>query len=342
MRTGTRFRAARAKTPAALAYAAEEQTVADAESQRVTWLGKREGADALAIVDRALLDRAIQTLQASGIAQCDVYCETLLVPRAEGEWSVAWDGVEGFVRTGEIEGAAMDRGDAAMPPLSLRLALEEARSTGVVPQCIAVYGTDDDVAPDVHAWARELGVAVRSAGLWDWRDAALARVARVASEGRSLALPLARFRTAAWIAGAALALHAGALAIDWARLAREESVLEHSMETRFRAVFPEAVAVVDPALQMRRKLAEARHAANQSDAADFLPVIARVADAMKALPAGTLREAAYESGRLKLRLAPMADAALQSLVARLREAGMRVDLGTRGADAAAIVTVSGA
>jgi general secretion pathway protein L len=308
----------------------------------VTWLGKRDGADALAIVDRALLDRAIETLRASGIARCDVYCETLLVPRAAGEWSVAWDGVEGFVRTGEIDGAAMDEGDATTPPLSIKLTLEDARARGLVPQCIAVYGTDGDVAPDVHAWARELGVAVRPAGLWDWRDAALARVARIAAEGRSYALPFARFRTAAWVAGAALALHAGALAIDWARLAREESALERGMEARFRAVFPEAVAVVDPALQMRRKLAEARHAANQSDSADFLPLAAPVADAMKALPPGTLREAAYEKGRLRLRLAPTADAALQSLAARLREAGLRVDLGkARGAGAATLVTVTG-
>ncbi|HEX2829452.1 MAG TPA: type II secretion system protein GspL [Burkholderiales bacterium] len=329
---------ARARTPAALAYAAEEQTVADAESQRVTWLGRRDGADALAIVDRALLDRAVATLRASAIAQCDVYCETLLLPRAEGEWSVAWDGAEGFVRSGELEGFAMDEGDAMTPPLSLTLALVETRAR---PRCIAVYGTDD-AAPDVDAWSRELGVEVRLRGPWDWRDAELARVARIASESRSFALAFTRFRTAAAFAGAALALHAVAVTIDWARLAREESALERSMEARFRAVFPEAVAVVDPALQMRRKLAEARHAANQSDAADFLPVATRVAEAMKALPAGTLREAAYDSGRLRLRLAPMADGALQSLVGRLREAGLSVDLDARSADAPVVVTVSGA
>lgn len=334
---------ARARTPAALAYAAEEQTVADAESQRVTWLGTHDGVDVLAIVDRGLLDRAMATLRACGIAQCDAYCETLLVPRAEGEWSVAWDGSEGFVRSGDIEGCAMDEGDASMPPLSLRLAVDEARDGGSVPQCIAVYGTDDDVAPDAHAWSRELGVPVRLAGLWDWRDAPLARVARFASESRALALSFTRFKTAAAIAAAALGLHAAAATIDWARLAREESALERSMEARFRAAFPEAVAVVDPALQMRRKVADARHAAGRSDAADFLPVAARVAEAMKALPGGTLREAAYEGGRLRLRLAPMPDAALQSLLARLREAGLSVDPGgARAADSAPIVTVSGA
>jgi general secretion pathway protein L len=237
----------------------------------------------------------------------------------------------------------MDAGDAATPPLALRLALEEAQARGVAPECIALYGTEEDVSPDVHAWADALHSALRPAGLWDWRDAPLTRAARIASDTRWRAFPLARFRTAAMIAGAALAVHAAALTADWARLAREESALASSMEARFRAVFPEAVAVVDPALQMRRKLSEARHAANQGDAGDFLPVIAHVAEAMKTLPAGTLREAAYEGGRVRLRLAPVADATLQSLAARLREKGLRVDLGSgRGADAALIVTVSGA
>jgi general secretion pathway protein L len=335
--------ASRSRNAAALAYAAEEQTVADAESQRVTWLGKSNGADVLAVIDRVGLDAVLGRLRAAGVMKCDVYCETLLVPLERGEWSVVWDGAEGFVRSGEIEGGATDAGDDAMPPLALRLMLEGAEARGGAPGRIVVYPTHPDAAPDAHAWESELGVPVRIAGTWDWRNAPLARVARLArDEQRWAVLPLAQLKPAAWIAGAALAIHMVALGVDWARLAQEERTLSQRMEARFRSVFPDAVAVADPALQMRRKLADIRHAANRTDAADFLPVIAHVAEAMKTLPAGTLREVSYESGRLRLRLNAMQDAALQPLIARLRQAGLRVEAGAHAPGSAVVLTVSGA
>jgi general secretion pathway protein L len=97
------------------------------------------------------------------------------------------------------------------------------------------------------------------------------------------------------------------------------------MESRFRAVFPEAVAVVDPALQMRRKLAEARHAAGEPDGGDFLPMIEIVASAMKELPSNTLRVGAYESGRLTLELAAVEETKLSRMVERLLQAGLTVE-----------------
>ena len=70
---------------------------------------------------------------------------------------------------------------------------------------------------------------------------------------------------------------------DWSALDRDEVDLRRQMETRFRAAFPDAVAVVDPALQMRRKLAEARHVAGKPDNGDFLPMIENIAIAHPAV-----------------------------------------------------------
>src|SRR6185436_5416452 len=50
----------------------------------------------------------------------------------------------------------------------------------------------------------------------------------------------------AWILGVALAIQTVALMIDWASLAHEQRTLRRQMESRFRAAFPDAVAVVDP------------------------------------------------------------------------------------------------
>ena len=112
---------------------------------------------------------------------------------------------------------------------------------------------------------------------------------------------LAKLRPAAWIAGAALAIHALFLLADWTLLAAQQRGLRGQMEARFRGVFPDAVAVADPALQMRRQLAVARNRAGIADGGDFAPMMEKVALALKELPAGALRSLAYEGGRIEPR-----------------------------------------
>jgi general secretion pathway protein L len=137
---------------------------------------------------------------------------------------------------------------------------------------------------------------------------------------------LSRLRPAAWIVGAALALHGVALSTDWMLLAGEQRAVRAQLEKRFRGVFPDAVAVVDPALQMRRQLAVARHRAGLPDGGDFAPMIEKAAIGLKALPAGALRTVSYESGRMSLHLGTIDEAALRRAVAALVRAGLRVDV----------------
>lgn len=324
--------AARRRAGSVLEFAVEEETVGEPGANQVSWLGSAEGAagraDVLAVVDREGLAHWNEALGTVGIRGYEVHCETLFLPRLAGEWSLAWNGQEGCVRTGEFEGAATDCGDVKSPPLALRLLLDAAEARRSRPRSLAIYLTAPDAAPEIAEWQRVLGIPVRLAGPWDWRtappDAGIA-LARERQRWSLLAGAAARLRPAAWIAAAALAIHTAALVADWTLLAGEQRALRRQMETRFRAVFPDAVAVVDPALQMRRKLAEARHAAGQSDSGDFLPMLEQVAGGTKGLPAGSVRVASYEGGRITLELLAADDAAVRGVVARLRQAGLSVD-----------------
>lgn len=320
-----------------LAFAVEEDIAGEPDSTQASWLGPAGDADAVAVVDRDGLQRWLDALDGIGIGAREVHCETLLLPWTAGEWSLAWDGREGYVRTGEREGAATDCGDRTAPPMSLRLMLEEAQARGTRPPAIAVYTTAADAAPDVDSWQRELHVIVRPAGPWDWR-AASPRAGLSLLQHRQrwpgFSGLLQRLRPAAWIAGVALAIHAAALVTDWALLAGERRTLLQRMEGKFRSTFPDAVAVVDPALQMRRKLADARHVAGLPDGGDFLPMIEKAANGLRELPAGSLRTVSYENGRLTLELAALGEPAVQRIVARLQQAGLGVDRGTEAAAAA--------
>jgi general secretion pathway protein L len=319
---------ARRRPGSVLAFAVEEKTAGEPDANQVSWLGVVGDEDALAVADKEGLERWRQALGAVGIRAYEVHCETLFLPWRTGEWSLAWNGSEGFVRTGEFEGAATDCGDRQAPPLSLRLILEEVQSRSAGPSSIAIHPTSPEAAPDIAAWQSELGIALRLAGPWDWRTVPPGAGISLAQERQRWRLfsgTTSHLRPAAWIVGGALALHAIALVVDWTSLANEQRTLRKQMESRFRASFPEAVAVVDPVLQMRRKLAEARHATGQSDSGDFLPMIETVMAAMKGLPEGSLRVLSYESGRMSLELAATEEAAVNRIVAKLTQSGMSVE-----------------
>jgi general secretion pathway protein L len=324
---------ARRRAGSVLAFAVEEAAAAEPDANQVTWLGISDGADVLAVLDKRGLERWREALEAAGVRSCEVRAETLLLPRASGEWSLAWDGAEGFVRSGEFEGAALDAGDQASPPLSLRMLLEEAALRGTRPEAIAVYAIAPGAAPDLPAWQGALGITLREAGAWDWHAAPERDGVNLAPQRRRWRIApaaLARLRPAAWIAGAALAFHGAALLTDWMLLASEQRAVRARMEARFRSVFPDAVAVTDPALQMRRQLAAARHRAGLPDGGDFAPMIEKVAIALQELPPGGLRTVSYEDGRMTLELAAIEEAALRRTVARLAQAGLAVDAaGTR-------------
>jgi len=329
--------AGRRLSGAMLAFAVEEDIAGEPDSIQASWLGPAGDADAVAVVDRDGLTRWLDALDGIGIGTREVHCETLLLPWTAGEWSLAWDGREGYVRTGEREGAATDRGDRTVPPLSLRLMLEEAQARGTRPPAIAVFTTVPDAAPDVESWQRELQVIVRPAGAWDWRTApprAGPSLLQHRQRWPGFSGLLQRLRPAAWIAGTALAIHAAALVTDWALLAGERRTLLQRMEQRFRSAFPDAVAVVDPALQMRRKLADARHIAGLPDGGDFLPMIEKAAGGLRDLPAGSLRTVSYENGRLTLEFTALGEPAVQRIVAHLQQAGLGVDRGGETAAAA--------
>jgi len=311
-----------------LAFAVEDASAAAPDANQVSWLGAAGEADALAVVDKQGLKGWRDALHALGLRAYEVHAETLLLPFAAGQWSLAWGGAEGFVRTGEFEGAATDGGDPAAPPLSLRMMLEQAKLQGARPDAIGVYLIAPGVSPDLSLWQKDLEIEFLLKGSWDWRTAPGEAGTSLAQERRRWRIDpaaLASLRPAALIAGAALALHGAAMVADWLHLQSESRAVRGQMEARFRGAFPEAVAVADPALQMRRQLAVARQRAGVADGGDFAPMIEKVAIGLKELPAGGLRTVSYESGRMTLGLAMVDEAAARRFSARMVQAGLIVD-----------------
>lgn len=318
--------ARRHRSTALLAYAVEEKLGSDPDANQVSRIGQVDGDDVLAVVDRQRLQSWRDALTAVGIRVDGVYCETLMVPLRDGEWSLAWNGRDGFVRTGECEGVAVDCGDQQAPPLALHLLLDAARACDGMPTAIAIHAMSG-APPDLAAWQQSLGVTIRLAPAEDWRAAPTmsVQIGQARQHWRPTPATLARWRRVGWIALAALVLHSSALLADRLRLTAEQQQLRQQMEARFRALFPAAVAVADPVLQTRRQLAAARHAAGQPDAGDFAVMLGKVAPVLANVPAARLRALSYEDGRMTLGFAAAHDPLAHQIRSRLIQAGFAVE-----------------
>jgi general secretion pathway protein L len=318
--------ARRHRSAALLAYAAEEKLASDPDINQVSRIGQVDGDDVLAVLNRQRLQSWLDALVAVGIRVAGVYCETLMLPLRDDEWSLAWNGQDGFVRTGEFEGGATDCGDRQAPPLALHLLLDASRARDGMPAAIAIHAMSG-AQPDLAAWQQSLGVTVRLAPAEDWRAAATMTVpiGQERQRWRPAPATLARWRRVGWIALAALVLHSSALLADRLRLTGEQQQLRQQMEARFRALFPAAVAVADPVLQTRRQLAAARHAAGQPDAGDFAVMLGKVVAALANVPAARLHALSYEDGRMTLEFIAPGDPLAHQVETHLIQAGFAVE-----------------
>lgn len=319
----------RRRSAALLAYAAEEKLASDPDANQVSRLGQVDGDDVLAVVNRPRLRGWRDALVTVGIHVDAVYCETLMLPVQGGEWSLVWNGQEGYVRVGEFEGGATDCGDRQTPPLALHLLLEDARTRDALPTSIALHVATPAAQPDLAAWQQSLGVSIRLAPQQNWRMAPATAGIRIEQERehwRPSAATLMRWRHIGWILLAALILHSAALLADRMRLAGEQHQLRQQMEVRFRSLFPDAVAVADPVLQTRRQLAQMRHAANQPDTGDFPVMLGKVVAALADVPAVELHALSYEDGRMTLEFTAPGDALARQIEAHLTQAGFDVEV----------------
>jgi general secretion pathway protein L len=120
-----------------------------------------------------------------------------------------------------------------------------------------------------------------------------------------------------------LAVHGVLTVADWSRLAYEARGLRGDMDAAFRKAFPEAKAVVDPALQMRRNIADLRRAAGEADAADFVPMLVKLSPVLATF-SGSPQSLKFERGEMELQLPVSPEETRERLASRMRIPGLRV------------------
>lgn len=284
-----------ARLRAALQALAEPHILGDATTAYVA-ASRRLGTRAtLAVLDRVLLQRALEVLRRVKITPASATPEQLTLTLTEARWRLRLQPGYGCLRTAELRAIACSAPADGEPPVELRLALEQAGDAR--PQAIEVEGPCD-----TEAWSKTLGIPVLAPAPAPARvePAALELLQyefgpRVA-DWRAWRVPMALAALCAltWIVG---------LNVDAWRMLREERALRARMEAAVRQAFPRVPVVLDPVAQMRRGVSELRTGADAADPRDFLPLAASLA---RALPgeADVVRALEFREQVLRVDLEP--------------------------------------
>ena len=296
-----------------------------------------DGRVVVVIVARALVAglraRAAGAGMPAGLTRAVAEPE-LAAPGAGACWCIPAEGDAGggFVRLPDGSAFPVDRipPDGALPP-ELTLALAKARRDGAT---LAQVRVDASVADTTLArWRQETGVPFVRGTPWQWHGAGVTAFAGATNllQGEMAPTPAARpgararaFAPALWIAAAALALHVTATLGDWTWWRIEAWRAARAWTSIATAAGIPAAAASTPAAAraaLAHRYAEALHARGLPAPDDALPLLARAAPGLAALPAGVLKSATYADGHWTLDLQRADPALIRDLDGRLKAAG---------------------
>ena len=305
----------------AAAFALEDQLAGPAREHHIAVSGQRRDGT----VEAVIATRSDVAALASRFER--VVTEPSLAPTPPADrWRWYESGhAGGFVK--RSDGAAFATGDAGTLPSELTQALDHAARAGARPARVEVAFTVDDVA--LAEWTHACGTTFERIAAWQWQDAGRAAFAAAPNllQGEfARSPPAARaggrklFRAALVIAVAAGTLHVVATLSEWAWSRVELWRTERAVSAMARdAGVPETVPA---AAALARRYADARHRAGLAAPDDALPLLARAAPALAALPPGTLKTAAYGDGHWTFDLAKMDTASAIAFERGLVAAGL--------------------
>jgi type II secretory pathway component PulL len=247
------------------------------------------------------------------------YC---LLNVGAAEWSVVWDGLNGFLAMPFGQGLSLGHGDANQAPATFSL---KWQATSPAPNKVIVF----TAAETMPQWQ---GIPLsRTEQVFDWRTASLKPDTPNLLWGKfkppiRLQEWWPQVRPLFWIIVIALCIEALGYNLQWWSLAHERQNIKHAMNAVFQETFGSEVEVMDASLQMQRSLTHARHAVGVADDADFLPLLERVSAELSAQASGQMRGLRFADGQLDIELRLLNRAQVKELERRLSEQGMGVHI----------------
>ncbi len=314
----------RNKLETALPFVLEDGLLDDVSAVHVT-PGARlpDGRTVLYALDKDWLARFLAACTNAKLRTRCIVPEYCLLPQRNEEWSVAWDGMQGFmVMAGQL-GSALDKGGDTRMPSLLQLRLQQG-----APAAMRIFALDSEVeAPE---WGVKVPVLFERQH-FDWRKADIPADAPNLLWGKFAPPPRIgelwpMLRPALMVLLLLFCVETALTNLEWAVLAQEKRQLSNAMTDTFRETFGADAVVVDAPLQMRRNVSRLRHAAGVADDADFLPLLEKLSAATDELAGRVLNTVRYDGGKLDVEMRLDGANAVAMLRQRLADAGLSMQV----------------
>ena len=306
----------------AIPYALEDQLGSEVEDLHFALGRQTDQAIAVAVVARDKMDAWLGYLRGAGFQPDLLVPAVLALPYEEGTWTVLRDAVGAIVRSGAQAGFAADHdnletllslaiaeaGDAA--DVQGRTNVAGGRTPGATPARLRILDTPG--APPLHTetWPQTLDMAVSREAC---PEDALAVLARNCHEDLVINLLQGDYsrreqleklwrpwKPAAALLALWLVVYIGMTVSEVVSLSRQSPKLQKQIEQTYLQAFPEASKVVNPKVQMQRRLDALR--GNKGAGEGFLELLTQAGGPLKDTPNLELRNITFKEGQLNLDL----------------------------------------
>jgi general secretion pathway protein L len=317
-------------------FALEEQLAADIETLHFA-VGPRDdhsGRTAVAVVTRSLMDQWLKALAAEGMTPAVICGEAALLPDNPGHTVLMIDGDTLSVRRA-------GQTPLAMPADDMAAELEAALGATLAEDHLLVYATPQDWhrhAPEAEALrsrCASLKVQLLNAG-------PLPLLAPQLAGGHYINLLVGdfghktsfggdwrRWRLAAVLAAALVAVHIGGLSLELLQQQHSERALDEAIGNVARGAMPGDTGTGAVRSRIEQRLLAAQ---GQSGGSGLLAALAALAQAVSGVNGASVQGLSYREGGLDLKLKAADAASLERVDQALRNGGWQADL-TSGAAA---------
>jgi type II secretion system protein L len=318
------------RVQSAASFALEEQLAGAPEDSHVaTGRQSADGSLRVAIVGAAWM-RAFQAASKRCVIRWQrVLLESDLARPPAGGWCWCAESLEraGFVRTDNGSSISVGPSHAAALPEELALALA---GTGRRPRLVRVdiAGVDQGLLERAQT---QTGVEFTAGTAWHWSGAEPAafdsaidlQVGAFDTASAAPRMDVTRlFRPALWIVGTALTIQVLAGVGEWLSLQWKLRAVDREMSAVAQVAVGDAAAGVTPASAIARRHGELRHRAGLPASNDLLPLLARAAPAISAIPPGAVRSLRYADGHVVFELQKLDPSQTTRLQRELQQLGL--------------------
>ena len=310
----------------ALPYALEENLIDDVDDLHCALGPQLENGQYIAAVAR---DDKIsywhQLLLSTGLHIQALLPDFLLLPLAPHKWSVACEGNTAYVRTSETEGFVCQ-----INVLPLLLQKELSTSKEQAPEAIIFYGClpfEDQLMGEVITSQCELiqhpplgsGSLIELLANNPLTTTSLNLLQGEYAPSSRLLQRLRPWYASAVLAGILILLGFVGSLIEYVSLKQQNAALDQQITQVFRQTFPDVTRIVNPASQMRSRVAELR-GKGRGTGPEFSQMLARVAPVVANSKGVTAQHLRYQMGQMEILLETPDLQSLENLKNRLSEA----------------------